>query len=559
MNRFSALLAATLLPVAAAALDAAARPFELAVLDVGQGDASVVISPGGCAALFDGGPKGAGATIKSFLKSRGIARLDYVVTSHFHADHIGGVDEVAQGTDAVAVGTAIDRGGTYASVTFNEYQAVYGAKRVTAKAGQVFPLCGGVTLAVVAANANGISTTDENARSVAVKVTYGAFDALIGGDLETDPGNVEEAVAPAVGEIEVYKVHHHGARGASAQAMLDVLKPANAFISVGLNNTYGHPHAEAVARIRSVGAQIWQTEDTAAGLKLGHIVVTSAAGDRYDVAQGSFTKAFGAKGVDIVAPTAPVLVATSVTSRQVDLAWDGATDNEGVVDYRLEYTGDPNFFWLPLATTTATAFSDVDLPVDTDFWYRVVARDGWGNESPSSNVVQVRTVDREAPSLPAGLVARAETSTSIGLSWAASTDDVGVAGYEIVRDGELHAATAQTSYTDTVGAGESHSYTVSAYDAAGNRSDATAAASAQTGCTISIPQKSWGASTMYLYVKAVSSDPAATLTASADGALLGNMIWSDTYQSFSIRRKLAAQPRCITVTSSCGGAAVSCF
>lgn len=87
-----------------------AQTFRYVQLDVGQGDASAVIAPGGCAALFDGGPTGAGATIKSTLRSLGVTHLEFAVISHYDADHIGGMDEVASGADALAIDRVYDHG-----------------------------------------------------------------------------------------------------------------------------------------------------------------------------------------------------------------------------------------------------------------------------------------------------------------------------------------------------------------------------------------------------------------------------------------------------------------
>lgn len=68
--------------------------FELAVFDVGQGSAAAVITPGGCVALLDGGPRGSGAAIRSYLRALGVTEIAFAVTSHYHDDHIGGLDEV---------------------------------------------------------------------------------------------------------------------------------------------------------------------------------------------------------------------------------------------------------------------------------------------------------------------------------------------------------------------------------------------------------------------------------------------------------------------------------
>ncbi|HZN91519.1 MAG TPA: MBL fold metallo-hydrolase, partial [Myxococcales bacterium] len=78
-----------------------AGPFRFTTIDIGQGDGAVVVAPSGCAALLDGGPTGAGAKIKSYLRSIGVTQVDLAVVSHFHADHLGGLDEVEQGADGI--------------------------------------------------------------------------------------------------------------------------------------------------------------------------------------------------------------------------------------------------------------------------------------------------------------------------------------------------------------------------------------------------------------------------------------------------------------------------
>ncbi|HLM47443.1 MAG TPA: MBL fold metallo-hydrolase, partial [Myxococcaceae bacterium] len=140
-------------------------------LDIGQGDSAVLIAPGGCVALFDGGPTGSGTTIKSYLKSLGVTNIDMVFISHMHADHMGGIDEVDVGTNAVSIDAVYDHGGTYSSGAYTDYVSHFSGRRTTARKGDVYNLCNQVRLEVVSAGGN---HADENAKSVVVKVSYGA-------------------------------------------------------------------------------------------------------------------------------------------------------------------------------------------------------------------------------------------------------------------------------------------------------------------------------------------------------------------------------------------------
>ena len=82
---------------------ALSRGLRFTTLDIGQGDSAVLIAPGGCVALFDGGPTGSGPTLKAYLKSLGVTRIGMAFVSRLHADHMGGIDEVDVGTDAVPI------------------------------------------------------------------------------------------------------------------------------------------------------------------------------------------------------------------------------------------------------------------------------------------------------------------------------------------------------------------------------------------------------------------------------------------------------------------------
>jgi beta-lactamase superfamily II metal-dependent hydrolase len=285
----------------------------LYVLDVGQGDAAVVVAPGGCAALLDGGPGGAGnAVIKPSLAALGVTSLDFAIASHYHADHIGGLEEVELGTGAVPIARVYDRGGSYASATFDDYAAHFGNRRQKVNAGESFTLCGEVTFAVIAADANGASTTNENARSVVVKISYGAFDALVGGDLTGASPNIESSIAAAIGELEVYKVHHHGSSTSSNATLVSALLPTVSLIPVGANNSYGHPDPDTVARLQGAGSEIWMTEDPSNGQALGHIEVVTATGDAYQVSQGNASSTHASKG----GPSPPPACTVSITQLQ---------------------------------------------------------------------------------------------------------------------------------------------------------------------------------------------------------------------------------------------------
>jgi chitodextrinase len=193
----------------------------------------------------------------------------------------------------------------------------------------------------------------------------------------------------------------------------------------------------------------------------------------YNVLANTIT--VGSCTADCVPPSAPTLTAGSVTSTSVSLSWTGATDNVGVTGYQVRRDG------TVVGTVTGTTFTDTAVPAGSHA-YAVTARDAAGNESVTSNTVTVGVgcTDCAAPSTPTGLAVPAITTTSISLSWNAATDNVGVTGYQVFRNGTQVASLAGTTFTDTGLVSGSYTYTVKARDAAGNVSPASAPLTATT-------------------------------------------------------------------------------
>jgi chitodextrinase len=176
-------------------------------------------------------------------------------------------------------------------------------------------------------------------------------------------------------------------------------------------------------------------------------------------------------GGDVQPPTTPSsLTGTATSPTRVDLSWTSSTDNVGVAGYDVFRNG----AMLVSTTGTGTTFSDTTAAASTTYNYQVRARDAAGNRSGFSNTVPVTTpspVDTQAPTVPASLTATSSGPTQVNVSWGTSTDNVGVTGYEIFRDGTLLVTKTGTTHTDTpVSPGTTYAYQVRALDAAGNRS-----------------------------------------------------------------------------------------
>lgn len=180
----------------------------------------------------------------------------------------------------------------------------------------------------------------------------------------------------------------------------------------------------------------------------------------------------GSAVVDTTPPSTPASVVASATGpSSVALSWQASSDASGsALTYVVHRDG------VRVATSASPRFTDQGLRADTSYVYRITAVDGSGNSSAPSAAVTVRTTrapqaDTTAPSAPVNLHSMGETTSSIDLMWGAATDDVGVTGYRIYRNGQLVRSTSATRVMDTgLSAGTAYRYTVRAIDAAGNES-----------------------------------------------------------------------------------------
>jgi chitodextrinase len=211
-------------------------------------------------------------------------------------------------------------------------------------------------------------------------------------------------------------------------------------------------------------------------------------------AYSAIAEATTGSSADTTPPTAPTgLTASAAGAAAVALSWGASTDNVGVAGYRVERcsgSGCSNF--TEVATVTGTSYEDSGLTASTLYRYRVRAADAAGNLSAYSAIAEATTgssADTTPPTAPTGLTASAAGAAAIALSWGASTDNVGVAGYRVERCSgsgcsnftEVATVTG-TSYEDSgLTASTLYRYRVRAADAAGNLSAYSAIAEATTG------------------------------------------------------------------------------
>lgn len=185
----------------------------------------------------------------------------------------------------------------------------------------------------------------------------------------------------------------------------------------------------------------------------------------FDVSNTNFTITAGT-APDTIAPSAPTLTASGTTQTTTNLAWSGATDNIAVTGYEVYKEG------VLLGSTTSTTYAVTSLTASTTYAFTVKSKDAAGNVSVASNAVSVTTLapvaDTTAPTAPT-LTTSGTTFSTTNLSWSGATDNVGVTGYDVYKDGSLLASTASTTYAVSgLSSSTTYAFYVKAKDAAGN-------------------------------------------------------------------------------------------
>lgn len=223
-------------------------------LDVGQGDAAV-LQCGGQSMMIDGGKAKASSYIYSWLKKNQISHLDVMVATHTDADHIGGLSGAL---NYAKVGTAycpVTSGTTKTFQSFVKYLKKQGKSITVPKAGDEFTL-GSAQVRI-------LGPTDPQAEgnnsSIVLKVTFGDTSFLFTGDAEREE---EQELLESGYDLEstVLKVGHHGSDTSTSYLFLRTVNPQYAVISVGTDNTYGHPTEAVLSRLRDADVKTYRTD-----------------------------------------------------------------------------------------------------------------------------------------------------------------------------------------------------------------------------------------------------------------------------------------------------------
>ena len=235
-------------------LDYTAAAFSFSVLDVGQGQC-LALSSGGVNIMIDcGGDDDAGDTAVQFLTAGGQTGLDALILTHFDSDHCNGVPELLRrvSVDVLYIPDVEDDAGNRAEILQAAAESGTPVCAVTALTTLSFSDC---TLQIFPP----LSLTDDNAACLSMLFTCGDFDALVTGDMDqsTEVLLLQHYDIP---DLELLVVGHHGSAYATGTALLAATSPELAVISVGADNTYGHPTQAVLDRLAEIGAEIYRTD-----------------------------------------------------------------------------------------------------------------------------------------------------------------------------------------------------------------------------------------------------------------------------------------------------------
>lgn len=228
---------------------------EVHYIDVGQGSATLLKS-GRHAMLIDTGDSDQGTKIQLYLTKQGVENLDYLVLTHPDADHIGGAPVIIT---KFGIGQLFLSNYEKDNKTTQKVRDAMQYKGLTAsdcQVGDTYTL-GNASFTILAPAKE---YADSNNASIALMVQNGNNRFLFTGDCEAE-AEADLIASGADLSADVYLAGHHGSDTASSQAFMDAVSPTYAVISCGEGNSYGHPHAEVLNRFRSMGIQVFRTDE----------------------------------------------------------------------------------------------------------------------------------------------------------------------------------------------------------------------------------------------------------------------------------------------------------
>lgn len=241
------------------------------MIDVGQADCFLLVQDE-ATALVDCGTRSTGEDAVQYLKELGITRLDYVIGTHPHDDHMGGMYDIITSFE---IGIVIIPDSRDAEITANWYAKLMKELK-TGDYNVEYPEKGDsyllkeVTMKVLSAETDVDGNT--NNYSIVLKISFGEMDMIMTGDAETE---VEEKILESEFDIdaEILKVGHHGSDTSSSEEFLDVISPDYALISCKLGNKYEHPIKSTMEKLEERNVEVYRTDEC------GNVVMTITSND----------------------------------------------------------------------------------------------------------------------------------------------------------------------------------------------------------------------------------------------------------------------------------------
>ena len=243
-------------------------------LDVGQGDSIFIELTQGKSMLIDASTADCGEGIAEYIQDNGYSKIDYLVATHPHVDHIGGMQDVVEQLEIGEI--YMPKASTTTKTYKNLLKAIKakGNKINTAKAGSTIYSDSSLGIDILAPNSD--SYDELNDYSIVIKLVYGKKSFLFTGDAE----KLSEDEITADVSADVLKVGHHGSSTSSSEKFIKRVNPEFAVISCGKDNSYGHPHKETIETLKKYDVEVFRTD------KMGTIIAQTD-GESLEITDGN--------------------------------------------------------------------------------------------------------------------------------------------------------------------------------------------------------------------------------------------------------------------------------